>query len=220
MDSVTSQNNKTPIPAVSSQSGDMDAYSQLFRCLQHLADAASNPVMEVLRGIDPVEQDRKYPEPGLSFSGIGIRAFYHCHDAVTAPANEHGHFHLFLHRGGDHESLTNWAHLAGLSMDLFGQPLRWFTVNRWVSGGPWLDTPQLLELLRQLHRRDDLALVEEWLVAMLAVFQAELSDLLVRRDQRVSQLITTSNKQAILDDRGYYEFSTCAIDLLLKFQQL
>ena len=175
--------------------------------------------MEVLQGVHLLEQECKYPDPAMSFAGRGVRAFYHCHTAATAPANEHGHFHLFLHSGGDHATLANWGHLVGLSMDKLGQPLRWFTVNRWVSGGPWLAAPQLIALLEDLTPASDLLLLEEWLLAMLAFYQTEIMQLLTRRDQTVSQLMATSNMQAILDDRSYYEFSTSAIDLLTTFQQ-
>jgi hypothetical protein len=195
------------------------SYTWLFDCIQRLATRTSNPVMEVLQGVTQVEQEHKYPEPGLAFTGSGLRAFYHCHAATTAPANEHGHFHLFLHNGGDREALANWGHLAGLSMDQFGQPLRWFSVNRWVSGGPWLAAPRLVALLQQLTATSELLLVEEWLLAMLAVYQPELAQLLAQRDLTVTQLMTTSNKQAILENRSYYEFSTSTIDLLTKFQQ-
>lgn len=195
------------------------SYAWLFDCIQRLASLDSNPVLEVLQGVNRVEQEHKYPEHGLTFAGLGLRAFYHCHTATSMPDNEHGHFHLFLHHDGDRASLANWGHLAGLSMDSFGQPLRWFTVNRWVSGGPWLAAPRLVMLLQQLAIADDLLLVEEWLLAMLAIYQEDITQLLAQRDQTVSQLMATSNKQAILDNRDYYEFSTIAIDLLTKFQQ-
>ena len=198
---------------------DFEPRAWLFDCVQRLATHKSNPVLEVLRNVAVVEQEHKYPEHGLAFAGNGVRAFYHCHDAVSRPAEEHGHFHLFLHCGGEREPLQNWAHLAGLSMDRLGQPLRWFTVNRWVSGGPWRGAPELAACMEQNMTTEGLVLVETWLLAILAVYQLELMLLLNERDQTLAQLKTGADDQAVLEDRRYYELSACAIDLLTKFQE-
>jgi hypothetical protein len=194
-------------------------HERLFDCIQDLAQHSSNPVLEVLQGVSQVEQERKYPEHGLAFAGNGVRAFYHCHVAASRPANEHGHFHLFLHAGGEPAARQNWTHLAGLSMDRLGQPLRWFTVNRWVTDGRWLSAAKLMALLQQDRPTTGLLLVETWLLAMLAVYRHELELLLTTRDQIVMQLMTNPNDSAFLEDRRHYELSTCAIDLLTKFQQ-
>ena len=191
----------------------------LFECIQQLAARASNPVLEVLHDVAQVEQEHKYPEPGLTFAGQGVRGFYHCHDAALRPADEHGHFHLFLHGGGDQEPLQNWVHLAGLSMDRLGQPLRWFTVNRWVSDGPWWSAPELVTLMHQATVAEGLLPVEAWLLAMLAVYQRELTLLLHARDNALTPLMVSEDDQPVLEDRRYYELSTCAINLLTKFQE-
>ena len=104
-------------------------------------------------------------------------------------------------------------------MDRLGQPLRWFTVNRWVSGSPWQSAPELAALMEQNMTTEGLLLVEAWLLAMLAVYQTEIVQLLNERDQTLTRLMTDTNEQAILEDRRYYELSACAIDLLTKFQE-
>lgn len=191
----------------------------LYDCIQRLAAGASNPVLELLQGVTQVEQNKKYPEHGLSFAHLGVRAFYHCHDAVSAHANEHGHFHVFLAPDDKQVALSDWVHLAGLSMDQFGQPLRWFSVNRWVGGGQWRTAPELTGLLEQVPTSPKLLLVEEWLLAMLKVFHQEIEQLLIARDHYLTQHTVRTTLQAILDNRHYYELSTCTIDLLTKFQQ-
>ena len=115
--------------------------------------------------------------------------------------------------------MQNWTHLAGLSMDRFGQPLRWFTVNRWVSGGPWWSATELVALMEQNMTTEGLLLVESWLLAMVAVYQPELVQLLNERDQTLTRLMADANDQVVLEDRRYYELSACAIDLLKKFQE-
>lgn len=197
----------------------MTPYECLFDCIQRLATRASNPVLEVLHGVAQVEQEKRYPEHGLAFAHQGVRAFYHCHDTAAAPANEHGHFHIFLSPDDVQATASDWVHLAGLTMDHLGQPLRWFTVNRWVSGGPWRAAPQLVTLMAQISTTTGLLLVEEWLLAMLKVYHQELEQLLNARDQSLTQLMATANAQAVLEDRRYYDLSACAIDLLTKFQQ-
>lgn len=191
----------------------------LFDCIQQLAARASNPVLEVLQGDTQFEQNRKYPEHGLSFAHQGVRAFYHCHDTASAPVNEHGHFHVFLSPGNRHAASSDWVHLAGLSMDQLGQPLHWFSVNRWVCGGGWQTATKLMALMGQVSAATELLLVEQWLLAMLMVYRQELEQLLIVRDQCLTQLTASVNDQVILEDRRYYELSKCPIDLLTKFQQ-
>ena len=74
--------------------------------------------------------------------------YYHSH----RNNGEHGHFHLFLRRGGmppqvaplfyDQRNCTlndidTYAHIIAISMDHEGQPIGLFTTNKWVTGEDW-----------------------------------------------------------------------------------
>jgi len=204
-------------PALSQTRAD-PARQTLFDCIQQLAVRSSNPVLEVLQGVSTLEQNTKYPVSRLSFAQQGLRAFYHCHDSVQRPANEHGHFHLFVCADVEAD-IAAWAHLAALAMDDHGQPIQWFSVNRWVTGGQWLTADTLVRLLSPMSLDTNMLLVEQWLLALLKVCQAQLQQLLIQRDKVLTQLMSTSiNEEAIWQDRRYYEFSKSPVDLLALFQ--
>jgi hypothetical protein len=190
----------------------------LLDCIKALAACRSNPVREILRGIDDIESERAYPDTGLDFAGCGVHAFYHCHDAPGRPGEEHGHFHVYLYCDAQHVEEQR-VHLAGLSMDRSGQPLRWFAVNRWVTGGRWLDSEALVARIPRPKTTEGLSLTESWLLAMLAVFKPDLLRLLKERDAMLNRLGGAEHAELLLENRGFYEFSTLPIDLLAKFKK-
>ena len=112
-----------------------------------------NPVLEVISSEPSLQKEKKYPSGLLQFNQSGWRAYYHCHsyEADIQPlfANEHGHFHIFMQINKDTDS---WTHLVALSMDQYGQPLCWFTVNHWVTAESWLAEPALARLLSEYFR--------------------------------------------------------------------
>lgn len=187
------------------------ALFSLLQCLEQYARQQSNPVLEVLEGASPIEQQRRYPDPVLVFGEGQWRAFYHCHNEEFRFAGEHGHFHLFARVGQD-----QWSHFAGLCMDPEGQPLRWFTVNHWVSGGMWCAAEPLIAMLKNQDLNQS-TLLAQWLMAMLSLFRSELQALLLARDQRLKEL---GNEAAVLDNRSIYLLSELPVDLLSKIKTI
>lgn len=183
----------------------------LIECINQFASQQSNPVLAVLPDDGLVEIKRKYPDPKLSFSGAGLRAYYHCHTAESRPDTEHGHFHIFLRT-----SKNQWSHLAGLSMDNMGQPLEWFTVNHWVSGETWNTAETLRGYLNKLLKNEcpNLGLVEQWIHSMLGFYQQQLDDLLNERDKEIKTLTQERELNTILTDRTIYVLSQHKINLL------
>ena len=183
----------------------------LVECINQFALQDTNPVISILPDTGVVDFKQKYPQPMLSFSGMGLRAYYHCHDSDSQPENEHGHFHIFLQIND-----KQWSHLAGLSMDHMGQPLQWFTVNHWVTGETWNPADilgkQLIQLLN--YERQNLEMVERWLLAMLEFYQQPINNLLIQRDQRIDELIQGKEFDSILKDRTIYDLSSDKINLL------
>jgi hypothetical protein len=47
---------------------------------------------------------------------------------------------------------TDPSHLIAIGLDARGLPVSLFTVNRWVTGGHWLDTPTTLRWLQTAER--------------------------------------------------------------------
>lgn len=181
----------------------------LIQSISEFANTNSNPVLSVLPENGEVEYDHKYPEPVLSFSDAGVRAYYHCHSWSSPPDGEHGHFHIFV-RAAD----KTWTHVAGLSMDSDGQPIQWFTVNHWVTGESWKEPLEITDALEAVSEDGDWLLTEKWLWQMLKFYFSTLKTLLIDRDAAVSKLILSMKKDELFQERKIYILSRHDIDLL------
>ena len=106
------------------------------------------------------------------------------------------------------------AHVAGLSIDSSGQPLQWFAVNRWVTDGPWLEERDFLDKLEAAKPDEDDSTVGRWLLALLQLYQAPLSDLLIRRDEQLQRHAAPGDYAAVFENRSIYTLATEAIALL------
>jgi hypothetical protein len=190
----------------------------LIAAIEAFAEARSNPVLAVLGGAVSVEEGRKYPATPLGFGGDRLRAYYHCHPAANRFAGEHGHFHIFVADIGAAQQADRWVHLAGLSMDGMGQPLAWFAVNRWVTGGGWLPAARTVSLLDGVEPATEMALAEDWLWGMLGLYRDELAALLARRDRRLIEIKAQSPAADILDDRNIYALVDQPVDLFEKLR--
>ena len=175
-----------------------------------MAVRQTNPVLEVLgEGVANLSLEKKYPQPPLDFQQGPWRAFYHCHAVPDSDLQEHGHFHLFT------QYQQQWVHVAALSMDAEGQPQAWLAVNRWVSDGPWLAAPELVQHLQSANYAvQDGSVLEVWLLCMLQVFTADIQQLLNERDKVLRQVNTNNSESEILEDRTFYTLAVQTIDLL------
>lgn len=189
------------------------ALPTLLQCLQSYAEQQSNPVLDVLQGQTPVQQQRQYPDPPLSLNADQWRVFYHCHRDEFRFTGEHGHFHLF-HR----LNREQWSHVAGLCMDEQGQALRWFTVNHWVCGGQWCVAEELIAILADVSIDPKAATLEQWLMSMLALYQDELKQLIWARDNYLQR--AGAEAGAIMNDRKHYLLSESSVDLLSKIKSI
>lgn len=201
MQSLVTHRDITPYPQHAAQ--------RLYECIVALGAGHTNPVLEVLRGVEQLQAERKYPEEYLCFGGTSWRAFYHCHNTPDINTHEHGHFHVFARM----PETNDWTHVAGLAMDGLGQPLHWFAVNQWVTNEHWLPMAQVMDLFGLLPRSGDLTLVERWLVAMLDLFQADIRQLLILRDDKLGTLTMDREAEQVFGDRGVYTLASIPIDV-------
>jgi len=186
-----------------------DWASRLLACLQEMAEQNTNAVLLLLEGTGKIKPGRQYPEGGLLFAGQRWRAFYHCHWYETDHPAEHGHFHVFANVGD-----WEWAHVAGLAIDWYGQPVRWFTVNRLLTGGSWLEADRFRMLTGLPVDDGQDTLIGRWLYAMLGLYRTELLDLLRQRDACIQLCRDSSSRgESVHDDRSVCELSTCDIEL-------
>jgi len=181
---------------------------QLFACLQEMAMQDTNAVLLTLADADVFECERRYPESGLVFGNGRWRSFYHCHEDGLRHENEHGHFHIFTDVGN-----RQWAHVAALAIDVRGQPLHWFVVNRWVTDGPWLKLEQFLHQIESSTDDSQDALVGRWLHAMLKLYQPDLVELLQQRDEKLVEYASACNNESVFDIREIYTLGSKSIEL-------
>jgi hypothetical protein len=181
---------------------------RVFTCLQEFAAQRTNAVLLTLADVDRLESDRRYPESGLTFADNRWRAFYHCHEADSQHPHEHGHFHIFSDTGKQ-----AWAHVAGLSIDVSGQPLQWFAVNRWVTDGPWLERAEFLHRLDATSDHEVAPLTGRWLFALLQLYRSNLSDLLTQRDAQIQLHAKNRGRAAVLEDPAIYTLAAQPVEL-------
>lgn len=200
------------------ESGDSDDPAlMLYQCLLKFGRQKSNPVLHVLAGEPPVSMHKYPPGDRLAFGTGSWRAFYHSHPTPDRPANEHGHFHLFAPVTLP-DNKKAWTHVVALSMDNMGQPIRWFTVNRWVTDGSWLDAEKLVSLVRAQQVADSDPLLACWLAAMVAVYSAEIEELLLERDRQLTGINDSQPGADILEKKDIYLLTETPINLLATLQ--
>jgi Domain of unknown function (DUF6969) len=187
-----------------------------------MAEAKTNPVLQVINPNSSLEENKKYPADLLQFNQSGWRAYYHCHPASRAGNHrfqgEHGHFHIFVRTQNDPEK---WSHLVALAMDNMGQPLGWFTVNHWVTGETWQDSDILSKHLEsipydQLERLNSnkTNIVERWLLSLLAVSRDKVKIVLHERDKILKHKQLNQTESDIKQDKGIYLLSEMPINLM------
>ena len=202
----------------------VDAAESLVACLLEMAEAETNPVLQVISNDVPLQEDKKYPEGLLQFNQLGWRAYYHCHPADRAGNHrfqgEHGHFHIFVRIQNRPEK---WSHLVALAMDNMGQPLGWFTVNHWVTGETWQDSDVLSKFLEGIPyeqlsnskaNKARIKIVERWLLSLLALSQDRVKNIIYERDKILKQKQINKKGLDIKQDKEIYLLSEISINLM------
>lgn len=159
-----------------------------------------------------------YPRQDVMDISHGSRFYYHAHGSRRRPGSEHGHFHLFAHgsQPGD------YMHLAGISLDAQGQPIRLFTTNRWVTGETWRQAVDVERALAHfaVQARGRMAPVARWLTAMVHLYAPQLVRLVRRRDAVMARRSGRQGWEALCEDRRLDVVTECHISLSQRIQQL
>lgn len=200
-------------------SGDLQASAQVALAVPlRYAQAGTSLAHAALAGAQRFEVSRHYPAADVVDEAAGYSFYYHAHRLDDV---EHGHFHLFRRGAGP----GRYTHLAALSLDTGGQPLRWFTTNRWVTGERWRQAAQLLPALKafRLRTHGRMAPVATWLGAMVALFADELAALIRARDAALAPRLegrTRREADGVFEDRSLDVLSECPAQLAPKIYQL
>jgi len=184
-----------------------------------LAQAGMGMAQAAMAGATRCETLRHYPRADVIDRANGSQFYYHAHGSRRCPPNEHGHFHLFARNLAGEAS---FSHLAALSLDAQGWPLRWFCTNRWVTGEHWLPAAQLIEALAGFQPRTTgrLAPVAQWLAAMVHLYADGLAALLRRRDRLMAGRLAHMPAETLFEDRRLDVITETQVALPARLQQL
>jgi len=175
-----------------------------------------------------------YPKGDRIDQKTGAQYFYHCHRENTEQ-NEHGHFHCFLRykhipKTRKPKPLADWdkyidnpmTHLVAISMNRYGQPIRLFTVNRWVTSEIWYDAehaPNFLNRFKMTKTADPYwQILDLWVEGMLHLFSPQIAWLHHQRDQAIKQHQFKDTNNNVYEDRSIEELSEISIDLKSQVQ--
>ncbi len=188
------------------------------------ATAQSGSLIQSWVGGAPVLAMDHYPPSDVRDHRQGFQFFYHCH---RADGLEHGHVHLFAHatrsgrhrRGAGSGPRTDPSHLIAIGLDAKGLPVSLFTVNRWVTGGHWLDAQTALGWLHRLELRDVPVHASscQWLTGFLHMYRPIVARLLHQRERWLSR--QPDSVQA-MDNTRAEVISSARIDWAADLQRL
>lgn len=190
------------------------AAESLAGCLLEMAEAETNPILQIIDPYTRIEENKKYPPGLLQFNESGWRAYYHCHPSTRTGNHrfegEHGHFHIFIRCENEIEV---WSHLVALAMDNMGQPIGWFTVNQWVTGETWQDADILINQLKVIPYNKQTTLTERWLLSLLVLNQDKITTILYERDKLINELQDADANKKIKQDKSIYILSETNLNL-------
>jgi hypothetical protein len=179
-----------------------------------MAEQQTNILLQLFADNETIRRNIKYPERPLSLSNGRLQAYYHSHEENTLSESEHGHFHIF--RMTSSAEKVKAVHLVGLSMDKYGQPRSWFTVNQWVTAAVCYNGQHFRNSIEQQIPVDNQEnLIQEWLTTMLQFYQDKIVCLLESSQQYLESLArrNPAAESSIPDDKSIYFIDESSIDL-------
>ena len=197
------------------------AASKLVGSMQTLNERNEQVVQSVI-GEDIFVEWNHYPENDVRDNKNASQYFYHAHPGLQRPFIEHGHFHLFVHaekiglRRHDPRYSPAPAHLIAVSMDANGVPSGFFIVNRWVTKGAWLSKAQCEQGLQhfKIQSRKGEKEVNQFLTALLQLYQRPISALLEQRDVIMNKLSEKRDRRSVFADTNVEVLCYVPIDLM------
>ena len=107
-------------------------------------------------------------------------------------------------------------------MDRYGQPIRLFTVNRWVTSEVWYDAKHIPTFTNRFKMtlEDDphWQVLDKWVDAMIHLFSPQIAWLHNARDLMIEKHISQNPDTNVFEDRNIEELSAVSIDLKNQVQ--
>ncbi len=196
------------------------AARDLFDVLETCARDGHHPVRDVIGASGDFSCAQHYPSNDVEDPGTGCAWYYHAHDAAQALAwEEHGHFHCFMYTERLSPAAKPMAlpahpdfqkgglvHLAAISFDANGTPVRLFIPNRWVTDEWLYPARHVIALIDQFTIASDTrhTLTNRFLAAVLRLFHPHIAAALRERDKAIH----AGNKE---DARDFTEEPSIAV---------
>lgn len=205
----------------------LKAAGQLIRSLTHLSAQGQQVVQRLIDG-RPFTEWEHFPDDDVRDNRHASQYYYHAHAGEHREFVEHGHLHLFVHADtlglGRPPSTRSPApaHLVAISMNAQGMPIGFFTVNRWVTKGPWLKAADCLRGLDQFQigRRHGAPEVNAFLRALLTLYRVELAELVQARDAELIRRGAGRDRRHVFADPAIEVLSFQPIDLMRDIEAL
>jgi hypothetical protein len=174
-----------------------------------------------------------YPKGDRIDRQTGGQYFYHCH-RENFTTTEHGHFHCFLREASIPQYIVRstpqkrpknpMTHLVAIGVNQLGQPIRLFTVNRWVTDEVWYDAQHTRSLLKRfkfsLSDSSSWQLIDQWVEGMIHLFAPQIVWLHHQRDRIMANHHQTIGMDACYEHRAIEELSSLDINLPQYIQWL
>lgn len=165
--------------------------------------------------------------------------YYHVHEKDGGiHDDEHGHFHTFIRGKGmpddvrptplnDYDAATDISeintHIIGVGMNEYGIPMRFFTVNRWVTGETWVNGDDIITLLDnfEIDHVEPSWPLNLWLTHLIKLYRPHIEKLIKDRDIAITN--HTQNNPGIenvYEDRNLEVTSYIDIDLASYVDEL
>jgi hypothetical protein len=201
------------------------AGDEVAECMRVLRKANINLVGEVLKGQGQFIRLGHYPKGDVFDRETHSQYYYHAHRD-----GEHGHFHCFLRGPGMPEGVAPvadaeayaWprgdnavAHLVAVSMDRYGNPIRLFTTNQWVTGETWYPGGDVIRMLDRFaidHAWPSWP-TNRWLTAMLRLFRPQIEALITARDEVLADYRAAHPDAEVFTERDLETLSEVTIDV-------
>lgn len=178
-------------------------------------------IVHTLVGKEALNEWQHYPKGDVRDTVNHIQYYYHSHPCKdTERGQEHGHLHVFCRKSkiptdaspivvsdeyqqsqGEKDNLT---HLIAVSMNEFGFPNAFFTVNHWVVLGAWYEADVLASILKDFkveNTNSRFAIVNQWLTNMVYLFQDNIIELLHKRDEVIESYAKEHQSENVFYDK-------------------
>ena len=183
----------------------------------------------------PHKKLQHYPLGDRIDQTTGAQYFYHCH-RENMNTTEHGHFHCFLRYPQiptriKPTRLPDWdkyiknptTHLVCIGMNQLGEPIRLFSVNRWVTSEIWYDakhTPTFVNRFKMTLTDDPhWIMLDQWITALIHLFSPQIAWLNQARDNAMMQhKASYTSPESIYEERSIEELSEISINLKQHIQ--